>query len=131
MAKHIFSYLAPVVGVLTLVYCDAVYVYIRLFLTPPTTAIYDYTLVGVLNILVLLAFWSLFATIVSDPGYTPLNYQCNPKLMSKTVAALYRFARKNKDTVLMQSDSEALVQQKFTCLVPLDLSLEERKAWQA
>ena len=85
MAKHIFSYLAPVVGVLTLVYCDAVYVYIRLFLTPTTTAIYDYTLVGVLNILVLLAFWSLFATIVSDPGYTPLNYQCNPKLMSKTV----------------------------------------------
>lgn len=59
MAKHIFSYLAPIVGVLTLLYCDAVYVFVRLFL-PTTPYTYDYALVSLLNLLVFMAFWSLF-----------------------------------------------------------------------
>ena len=43
------------------------------------------TLTVVFNILVFMSLWSLLATMLSDPGYVPKNYEYDVSKMNKNI----------------------------------------------
>ena len=45
----------------------------------------------VFGFLVLMSIWSLLATMCTDPGFIPFNYEYDVTKMTRTMESLYKF----------------------------------------
>jgi len=87
--KDCTSYVAPLVGLVVLVTCDYQFWLINY------TGSYNYLnlpLLLIYNLLCLMAVWSLLMTMCSNPGHLPKNYHYDFEQLSRTTAALLKFA---------------------------------------
>ena len=67
------SYIAPIVNLVLFVLCDSVFIYlnIKTFYNIKVVAIF---FIGVYNLLVIMAIWSLIMALSVDAGSIPLSY---------------------------------------------------------
>lgn len=89
MAKKITSYTAPFCGVCTLIICDYVVIMMN-WSTGSGATIF----IIIYNVFLVLALWSYFGAMWSDPGFVPLEYEYNLSKMSRLTAALYHQSAK-------------------------------------
>lgn len=89
MPKKYTSYTAPFCGVCTLLYCEYLVIMMRPNLS---TGILIFLIFY--TILVVMALWSYFSAMLSDPGYVPHDYEYDLSRMSRLTAALYRHCDK-------------------------------------
>ena len=66
------SYIAPIVNLFLFVLCDSVFIFLNLKTFSNTAAAMFF--IGVYNLLVIMAIWSLFMALSVDAGSIPLSY---------------------------------------------------------
>jgi hypothetical protein len=86
------SKLLPVVDVIVIIFCDIGFLLIQTA-SWDTHTISTVVSVIIFNILVFMALWSLFASLLSDPGYIPINYTYDESKFSKIVAQIFTFVK--------------------------------------
>ena len=66
--KDWLTYIAPVVRLTVLVYCDFVFTLVNYFNRDPKDIIYNLLMVVVYNVLVVMSVWCLMAAMCMNPG---------------------------------------------------------------
>jgi hypothetical protein len=87
--KDCTSYVAPLVGLAVLITCDYQFWSIN---NTGTLNYLNIPLLLIYNLICLMAIFSLLMTMFSNPGHLPKNYHYDSSQLSRTTAALFKFA---------------------------------------
>ena len=87
--KGVLSYLFPIAAIFLIFLCDFAFC---LFNLQSKHKSFTYFLITIYNLLVCMSIMSLLMTWCKSPGYVPKKYFYKVSEMSKTTAALYKFA---------------------------------------
>jgi hypothetical protein len=108
------SLVLPLFVVCIILLCDFALIILQdqPYSTGPLIAIILY------NLGVFMAIWSLFATMVSDPGFLPQGYRYDTTMMTRLSRQLYSFASEHQDVTIAVDKtatlSEYIIQREST-----------------